>query len=111
MKLATKRKTQRHKTETLTVHTQNKIYIVFFETSGRFKYALNEQRKKKDEASLSEKGVAGDAVEQVVGLPFGRFGQEEDLLLRHAGGNVDVALLERWKVLVVWRDRTSVTQG
>lgn len=72
---------------------------------------MQRKRKNKIKESFSEKGVAGDAVQQVVRLSFGGLGQEEDLLLRHAGWNVDVALLERREVLVVWRDGARVTQG
>lgn len=45
----------------------------------------------------------------MVGLLFGRFGQSEDLLLRHAGWNGDVALLKRREVLMVGRSRPRVT--
>lgn len=67
--------------------------------------------KKKDEggkASFPEKGVAGDAVQQVIRLSFWGLGQCKDLLLRHTGWNGDVTLV-KWVKVLVWWDRTGVT--
>lgn len=72
------------------------------------------QRREKDEgakASFPEKGVAGEAVQQVIRLSFRGLGQCKDLLLRHAGWNGDVTLVKWVQVLVVWWDRARITNG
>lgn len=71
------------------------------------------ERNKGSQASFPEKGVAGDAVQQVMRLSLWRFSQWKDLLLRHAGWDGDMTLVKWVKVLVqvlgVWGDRTRVT--
>lgn len=80
----TLRKTRGTKTELYIQRQENtgKKNKVFFESSGRFGCAVNMHReggkKKKDQgakASFPEKGVAGDAVQQVIRLSLGRLGQ------------------------------------
>lgn len=70
-----------------------------------------DKRGREAKASFPEKGVASDAVQQVVRLSFRGLGQREDLLLRDAGWNGDVALVKWVQVLLVWRDRARVADG
>lgn len=69
-----------------------------------------ENKKKSPRGSFLEEGVPGDAVQQVVRLSPGGLSKGKHLLLRHAGGNGDVALLKGRQVLV-WRDRVGITNG
>lgn len=56
------------------------------------------------QSSFPEKGITCEGVEHVVGLPLGRLGQCKDLLLRHAGGDGDVSLVQRVEALLVLRN-------
>lgn len=80
---------------------------VFFKFPGR----IGTRTQREETRSFPEKGVPSDAVQQVMGLPLGRLGQQKHLLLRHAGWNGDVTLVKRVKVLVMWWDGTRVTNA
>lgn len=56
------------------------------------------------QCSFPEKGISCEGVEHVVGFPLGGLGQCKDLLLRHAGGNGDVALVQWVEALLVLRN-------
>lgn len=88
----------------VTYITKKIMFFCFWDGLGE------EKTERRQRASFPEEGAASDAVQQVVRLSSRRLGQRKHLLLRHAGGDGDVALLKGWQVLVRW-DRVGITDG